>query len=275
MKIYSIQEYRAIEEQIRLAESKIDRDSALEIIYDRVDRGFILLGCTAVEDKLQESVPETIMDFLKASIKVWMLTGDKLETAENIGLSCGLIQENFEKITLSSEDDPISSFDRILAQIKAAKAHPTKNKVCLLMEGVVVSKILNNKKFKPKYIHKILKRCDSVICCRVSPREKAEVVKAIKTDLNKRTLAIGDGANDVNMIQQADIGIGMHGNEGLRAVQASDYAVPDFKSLWKLLMVHGRWSYIRNSELILYFFYKNMIFSVPKIIFCFYNGFSG
>ena len=118
-------------------------------------------------------------------------------------------------------------------------------------------------------------KCESVICCRVSPKEKADVVRLVKNNLGKITLAIGDGANDVNMIQEAHIGIGLYGQEGMRAVQSSDYALPEFRCLWKLLLVHGRWSYIRISEMILYFFYKNMIFTMPQVVFCWFNGFSG
>lgn len=118
-------------------------------------------------------------------------------------------------------------------------------------------------------------KCESVICCRVSPVEKAHVVRIVKNNLGKLTLAIGDGANDVNMIQEAHIGIGIYGQEGMNAVQASDYAIPEFKGLWRLLMVHGRWSYVRISEMILYFFYKNMIFTIPQVVFCFFSGFSG
>lgn len=118
-------------------------------------------------------------------------------------------------------------------------------------------------------------KCESVICCRVSPKEKADVVRLVKNNLHKITLAIGDGANDVNMIQEAHIGIGIYGQEGMRAVQASDYALPEFKALWKLLLVHGRLSYIRISDMILYFFYKNMILTTAQYMFLFYNGYSG
>lgn len=118
-------------------------------------------------------------------------------------------------------------------------------------------------------------KCESVICCRVSPKEKADVVRLVKNNLGKITLAIGDGANDVNMIQEAHIGIGLYGQEGMRAVQASDYALPEFRCLWKLLLVHGRWSYIRISEMILYFFYKNMIFAISQVAYSFWNGYSG
>jgi magnesium-transporting ATPase (P-type) len=88
-------------------------------------------------------------------------------------------------------------------------------------------------------------------------------------------LSIGDGANDVPMIKTAHIGIGLFGEEGMGAVQASDYALPEFRMLWRLLFVHGRWNYIRISEMILYFFYKNMLFTIPQFIFAFYSGYSG
>jgi len=115
-----------------------------------------------------------------------------------------------------------------------------------------------------------------VICCRVSPSQKAEVVRLIKRDdVSMVTLAIGDGANDVSMITEAHIGVGLYGNEGMRAVQSSDFALGQFKYLWRLLLVHGRLAYLRNSEMILYFFYKNLVMTLPNFLFAFLNGFSG
>lgn len=121
----------------------------------------------------------------------------------------------------------------------------------------------------------IIKCCETVICCRVTPKQKAEVVALIKKHLKKITLAIGDGANDANMIQEAHIGIGLYGEEGMRAVQASDFAFVKFAFLWKLVLVHGKWCYIRISEMILYFFYKNMVFTICQFFFSFLCGFSG
>ena len=97
----------------------------------------------------------------------------------------------------------------------------------------------------------------------------------VRNKLDKITLAIGDGANDVPMIKAAHIGIGLFGEEGMSAVQASDYALPEFRMLWRLLLVHGRWNYIRIAEMILYFFYKNMLFTIPQFLFAFYCGYSG
>ena len=97
----------------------------------------------------------------------------------------------------------------------------------------------------------------------------------MRKKLNKITLSIGDGANDVPMIKTAHIGVGLFGEEGMGAVQASDYALPEFRMLWRLLLVHGRWNYIRISEMILYFFYKNMLFTVPQLVLAFYCAYSG
>lgn len=110
----------------------------------------------------------------------------------------------------------------------------------------------------------------------MSPGQKADVVRLIKEDDPEIvTLAIGDGANDVSMIREAHIGIGLYGNEGMRAVQSSDFALGEFKFLWRLLLHHGRLCYLRNAELILYFFYKNFVLTIPHVLFAFNNGFSG
>jgi P-type E1-E2 ATPase len=107
------------------------------------------------------------------------------------------------------------------------------------------------------------------VFCRVTPGQKAEVVRLVKQK-GKMTLAIGDGANDVNMILEAHVGVGIYGQEGMRAAQVSNYAIGEFCLLWKLLLVHGRLNYIRISEMILYFFYKNMVFTIPQFVFSFY-----
>lgn len=101
------------------------------------------------------------------------------------------------------------------------------------------------------------------------------MVRLIKEQLGKVCLAIGDGGNDVSMIREAHIGVGLYGEEGMSAVQASDYAIPEFRMIWRLMFVHGRWNYMRISELILYFTYKSILFTVPRIVFTFFNGFSG
>lgn len=145
----------------------------------------------------------------------------------------------------------------------------------LLVEAKALGIILDNPSYKSQFL-KISKTAEAVIACRVSPSQKADVVRLIKNDDPEIiTLSIGDGANDVSMIREAHIGIGLYGNEGMSAVQSSDFALGEFKYLWRLLMHHGRLCYLRNAECILYFFYKNLVLTVPHLYFAFTNGFSG
>ncbi|CAD8048326.1 unnamed protein product [Paramecium sonneborni] len=273
MKILSEQEYQAFERQKEALASSDKREQEKEELANNLEKDLYLLGATAVEDKLQDEVPETIADLLKANIKVWMLTGDKLETAENIAKSCRLIQSDFMIMKYSETD-----LNKLRVQLSENKITyqgciKEKKKKSILVEGESLLVLTGNQQLKREFT-KMAMGCDSVVCCRVTPKQKAEVVHLVK-ELNKITLAIGDGANDVNMIQEAHIGIGLYGNEGMRAVQSSDYALGEFRFLWKLLLIHGNWSYIRISEMILYFFYKNMIFTVPQFLYSFYSAYSG
>jgi magnesium-transporting ATPase (P-type) len=179
---------------------------AFEELAQSIEKEMTLIGCSAVEDKLQDEVPETIRDFLKAEIKVWMLTGDKLATAENIGYSCKLIQEDFHKLYIRADSNLQEKYQECVAKIK--ELDKQKIKRTLLIEGSAVSRLLiedkpgENFRFKLKndMINNVMTKCHSVICCRVSPKEKALVVGLVRENLGKITLAIGDGANDVNMI---------------------------------------------------------------------------
>lgn len=139
----------------------------------------------------------------------------------------------------------------------------------------------------------IASQCKAVICCRVTPLQKAMVVELIKRAKNAVTLAIGDGANDVSMIKgkfgsrntcyrhsltcvilAAHIGVGISGQEGMQAVLASDYSIAQFKYLERLLLVHGRWSYFRMCKFLRYFFYKNFAFTLCHFWYAFFCGFS-
>jgi phospholipid-translocating ATPase len=118
-------------------------------------------------------------------------------------------------------------------------------------------------------------KANSVICCRVSPKQKADVVNLAKRQKKYITLAIGDGANDVSMILEAHIGVGIRGKEGTQAVRSADYAISQFRFLERLLMVHGRNGYIRVSKMICYYFYKNVVLVFTELHFAYWNGFSG
>ncbi|KAJ2743090.1 hypothetical protein GGI20_004003 [Coemansia sp. BCRC 34301] len=398
-----------------------DRDEQVASIADEMERDLRIVGATAIEDKLQEKVPDTIASLRAAGIKIWVLTGDKMETAINIGFAANLLTKEMELWTITSSSGPakiLSRFhliSRIMRQLAVSEAAATDSSKGLLAGdqahsasvglgpddaralGSVSYKISRAKKFlnigqtfrakqkqrvavdvsayptatlssgngpcapppqlqqqqqqqqqqpqalsSPSAAFPQLRDDDmspaevqqsieylrrhssltedaqgvggganeayqplnalvidgaalsivmgdpecralmleiaplfkSVICCRASPLQKAEVVKLIKDGLDLVTLAIGDGANDVSMIQTADIGVAISGEEGLQAAMASDYTVGRFHFLQNLLLVHGLFDYLRMSEMILSFFYKNVIWAMVPFWYSIYCAFS-
>jgi phospholipid-translocating ATPase len=143
----------------------------------------------------------------------------------------------------------------------------------LVIDGPSLNHALEEK-FTKEALLELSTRCEAVICCRASPKQKSELVKLIKEGTQVLTLAIGDGANDVSMIQTAHIGIGVLGEEGMQAVNASDYSISQFKFITKLLFVHGHWSYHRNSKMIFHFFYQQIIGIIPLFLYQFWCAYS-
>lgn len=297
--------------------ASINRDEALDKVYEEIEKDLILLGATAIEDKLQDGVPETISKLARADIKIWVLTGDKKETAENIGFACELLTEDTticygEDINslLHTRMENQRNRGRVYAKL-APVVHepffpPGENRA-LIITGSWLNEILLEKKAKKSNLLKLKfprteeerrirtqsKRrlearkeqrqqnfvdlaceCSAVICCRVTPKQKAMVVDLVKRYKKAITLAIGDGANDVNMIKTAHIGVGISGQEGMQAVMSSDYSFAQFRYLQRLLLVHGRWSYIRMCKFLRYFFYKNFAFTLVHFWYSFFNGYS-
>uniref|UniRef100_A0A3Q1G781 ATPase phospholipid transporting 8B3 n=1 Tax=Acanthochromis polyacanthus TaxID=80966 RepID=A0A3Q1G781_9TELE len=213
-----------------------DRDALLEKLYDQMERDLQLLGVTAIEDRLQEGVPETIALLQEAGLKVWVLTGDK-KTAVNIGYSCKLLDPDTRLLGWQE----LAEFDQ-----------------------------------RPEWgaaFMRLAEECQSVLCCRVTPAQKSEIVKLVRKHTSSVTMSIGDGANDVNMIK-AHVGVGIAGVEGGQAVQNADFALSQFRFLQRLLLVHGRWSYRRISLFLRYFLFKTCSFALVHIWFGIFNGFS-
>ena len=182
-----------------------------------MESGLTLLGATAVEDRLQDNVPEVIHDFQRAQIKVWMLTGDKFETAKNIAASCKMTQRDDELYELRSKSDvqKICSSKGVMRNEQLMKL---KKRRAIVVQNEALAYISNDDRYRQNFI-RISKTCEAVICCRVSPKQKADVVRMIKKhDKSLITMAVGDGNNDVSMINEAHVGIGLFGNEGMRAV---------------------------------------------------------
>ncbi|XP_040094079.1 phospholipid-transporting ATPase VD isoform X1 [Oryx dammah] len=277
-----------------LAETSIDnREELLLESAMRLENKLTLLGATGIEDRLQEGVPEAIEALHKAGIKIWMLTGDKQETAVNIAYACKLLEPNDKLFILNTESKNACEMlmDTILKELQKNPASPEQASLSASLHqppptlqgsGLRAALIITGKTLEfalqeslQKQFLELTARCQAVVCCRATPLQKSEVVKLVRSHLRVMTLAIGDGANDVSMIQVADIGIGISGQEGMQAVMASDFAVSQFRHLSKLLLVHGHWCYTRLSNMILYFFYKNVAYVNLLFWYQFFCGFSG
>ncbi|GAB2250107.1 hypothetical protein Droror1_Dr00013466 [Drosera rotundifolia] len=279
--------YNAWNDEFQKAKSSIggNREAMLERVSDMMEKDLILVGATAVEDKLQDGVPQCIDKLAQAGLKIWVLTGDKMETAINIGFSCSLLRQGMKQIYIStmnveagSQDSKKAVKQNILMQISNAyqlvKLEKDPNAAfALIIDGKALAYVLEED-LKHQFL-KLAVDCASVICCRVSPKQKALVTRLVNEGTGKTTLAIGDGANDVGMIQEADIGVGISGAEGMQAVMASDFSIAQFRFLEKLLLVHGHWCYKRIAQMICYFFYKNITFGLTLFYFEAFAGFSG
>ena len=353
--------------EFHVAEASDDRDNALKAAARSIETGVQLVGATGIEDKLQDGVPGTIADLAVAGIKLWVLTGDKMETAINIGKTCNLLRPGMESVELRGESwDPVTkkgggrnmeadmlslykthvpldvrratnrehatttwlyqkmqglvalmcsderrclmrlrphamrlvrccgclckddtmeeappagtprttpalSSDNIEIDIGAAR-----KPLAVVVDGDALLKILRKPQAK-LHFEMFAKQCATVIACRVSPMQKAEMVNLIQDSIfpSPITLAIGDGANDVDMIQAACVGIGISGKEGLQAVNASDFSIAQFRYLGRLLLVHGRWNYRRMSMVLLYSFYKNITIAMGTFVYSIFTGWSG
>jgi phospholipid-translocating ATPase len=329
------EEWSSFDARIREASSNLEtRDAKVAEIDKEIEQGLTLLGCTAVEDKLQAGVHETVTALRNAGIAVCMITGDKRETAVNIARSCKLVNSDHNVYTMSTQDnmygggnfihldslaelvgdgraDPLwgmtnegrylpegggtgervsrkssllpaeeSSVKGLAAKTYVQQSPPgamsptgrasshssmAKNvdKFCIVLDGAALSILLAN----PSQTRKLLSvmahpQCEAAVFCRVNPKQKGLIVRSCRDRLSRgRVLAIGDGANDISMIKEAHVGIGIFGEEGWQAAGAADYAITRFKDLYRLLFIHGRWNYIRVTFFITFFMYKNFAFT--------------
>ncbi|KAK8085558.1 hypothetical protein PG997_006829 [Apiospora hydei] len=220
--------------------SLVNRQELIEEAGEMIEQSLDLVGATAIEDKLQIGVPETIEKLRRANVKIWMLTGDKRETAINIAHSARICRPGV--VVIDGHTLGVVEQDPIVRNL----------------------------------FYTLIPTIDSVICCRASPAQKSDIVKAIRHRIpGALTLAIGDGANDLAMISAAHVGVGISGKEGLQAARVADYAIAQFRFLQRLLLVHGRWNYVRTAKFILATFWKEMYFYLPTALYQRYNGYTG
>ncbi|XP_035888040.1 phospholipid-transporting ATPase IK isoform X3 [Phyllostomus discolor] len=319
-----------------------NRAQALHQVYDEMEQNLQLLGATAIEDRLQDGILETIQCLKQGNIKVWVLTGDKPETVVNIGFACQLLSEDMlilEEQEIAQVLEAYWESNNNLLSGKGSLKNQLQVKMAMVISGEFLDQLLLSPSKEPRVLvqnvnvdteeswqepgerrtdflqarrtslrgqtlrtwlgsvglvpqnkesntHEspqvrrerafveLASRCRAVICCRMTPKQKALIVALVKKYQNVVTLAIGDGANDVNMIKTADIGVGLAGKEGTQAVQNSDYMLAQFCFLRRLLLVHGRWSYMRVCKFLRYFIYKTLASMMVQIWFAFYSGFT-
>ncbi|XP_029460544.1 probable phospholipid-transporting ATPase IH isoform X1 [Rhinatrema bivittatum] len=294
-KRFTEEEYEEARKQLHTAKLALqDREKKLAEAYEQIERELILLGATAVEDRLQEKAADTIESLQKAGIKVWVLTGDKMETAAATCYACKLFRRNTQLLELTTKKIEEQSLHDVLFELsKTVLRHSdslTRDNFSgfstdfqdygLIIDGAALSLLMKPRQdghpgnYRELFLE-ICRNCSAVLCCRMAPLQKAQIVKLIKASKEHPiTLAIGDGANDVSMILEAHVGIGIVGKEGRQAARNSDYAIPKFKHLKKMLLVHGHFYYVRIAELVQYFFYKNVCFIFPQFLYQFFCGFS-
>ncbi|KAL8465383.1 hypothetical protein ACS0TY_034763 [Phlomoides rotata] len=206
-------------------------------VANDVEHHLTILGASGIEDKLQQGVLEANECLRTAGIKVWVLTGDKQEMAISIGYSSKLL-------TMSK---------KLVSHSDATSGGSGDSQLALIIDGTSLIYILDSE--LENELFELACNCSVIFCCRVAPLQKAGIVALIKSRTDDMTLSLGDGANDISIIQMADVGIGISGQEGRHAVMTSDFAMGQFRFL-----VHGHWNYQRMSYMILYNFYKNAVF---------------
>jgi magnesium-transporting ATPase (P-type) len=322
-------EYREFEAAYQTARTALsERQDRICEVQAGFEKGVTFLGASGVEDKLQEDVQGTVRRILNGNVKFWMLTGDKVETAKQIAVSCGLFtssvvaqnSRNCIEITGQAGIDKLRKLHPREIQLPAGYAeaqeaarvrlHPlgwcstpidpkgdgsgipllgpnaagvaaavaaaggvgghgtatSETGMHLVVEGGrVLDQILKDEELAAK-LFAIATRCVAVVCARVTPAQKAAVTHRVK-EMGNMTLSIGDGGNDVAMIQESHVGVGILGREGQMAARAADFAIVNFKDLATLMFVHGHMSYMRTSYIVLYSFYKSMLISAIQVMY--------
>lgn len=251
--------------------SLVNRQDMIEAAGELIEQSFDLVGATAIEDKLQAGVPDTIDKLRRANIKIWMLTGDKRETAINIAHSARICRPGSDIFILDSTKGSLETqINDISEDIATGCTHSV-----VVIDGQTLQ-VVEQSAHLTNLFYTLIPLIDSVICCRASPAQKSTIVKAIRQRVpTALTLAIGDGANDLAMISASHVGVGISGKEGLQAARVADYAIAQFRFLQRLLLVHGRWNYVRTAKFILATFWKEMFFYLPTAMYQRYNGYSG
>lgn len=257
-KVLTEDQYNDFETRYNAARLSVtDRIAKVAAVIESLEREMELLCLTGVEDRLQDNVRPTLELLRNAGLRIWMLTGDKLETATCIAKSSHLVGRNQGLHVLKSV------LTRTDAHLELNQFR-RKQDCALVVSGESLEVCLQY------YQHEFMELatgCPAVVCCRCSPTQKAQVVSLIQKHTGRRTCAVGDGGNDVSMIQQSDAGIGIEGREGKQASLAGDFSIPQFAHIGRLLLVHGRRSYKRSAALSQFVIHRGLIISTMQAVF--------
>lgn len=258
MRVLTVAEYEAFTERLGEAASSVkQRDARVQVARSSIESDLELLGITGVEDRLQDDVRQTLELLRHAGIRVWMLTGDKVETATNIAISARLIAREhvISTVLVGSKDEATERLEQCM-QLKEEQA--------IIIDGRSLALCLEH---CPDLFITLACSAAAVVCCRCSPTQKASIVTLIQQHTKKRTCAIGDGGNDVSMIQAADVGIGIVGKEGRQASLAADFSINKFCYIARLIIWHGRNSYKRSASLGQFVIHRGIIISFIQAVF--------
>ncbi|XP_022415683.1 probable phospholipid-transporting ATPase IIB isoform X1 [Delphinapterus leucas] len=252
------EQYQDFENRYNQAKLSIhDRTLKVAAVVESLEREMELLCLTGVEDQLQTDVRPTLEMLRNAGLKIWMLTGDKLETATCIAKSSHLVSRTQDTHVFR----PVTSRGEAHLELNAFRR---KHDCALVISGDSLEVCL--KYYEHEFVE-LACQCPAVVCCRCGPTQKAHIVKLLQQHTGRRTCAIGDGGNDVSMIQAADCGIGIEGKEGRQASLAADFSVSQFKHIGRLLVVHGRSSYKRSAALSQFVMHRGLIISTMQAVF--------
>ncbi|ELQ74745.1 P-type ATPase (P-ATPase) Superfamily [Trachipleistophora hominis] len=257
MKRLSTEEHEEFEAAFRQANLAINnRNEEVQRVVCSLERNLKLLGLTGVEDKLQENVNQSLENLRNAGVKIWMLTGDKVETAISISISSRLFlkRNRYEVLQVTSREDAWQQ----LSMVKEKMIN------YVIIDGSSLQIMIDN--FMSEFI-KFAATLDAVVCCRCTPTQKALVARNLRMLTSHRVACIGDGGNDVSMITEANVGIGIVGKEGNQASLAADFSILKFSDVTTLFFWHGRNCYKGTAKLIQFIIHRGTIISVMQGIF--------
>jgi phospholipid-transporting ATPase len=248
------------------------KEAKIKQVVARMEKDLSFVGLTAVEDRLQDGVPDAIKTLKSAGSRLWVLTGDKTETAVEIAYSCALFTETTKLAYCTgcgTEAEAVAGLQRASTELNGAKD------AGIVIDGGTLLVALSSQECK-NLIFTLGMASQSCICTRLSPMQKLQLVKLVREADDKRiTLTIGDGANDVPMILGGHVGVGIRGKEGAAAVQVCDIAISQFRFLVPLLLCHGRRSYRRVAVFFCYYLYKNFVLLMADLVWMFWDNFRG